>query len=151
MFWSCSIKLKALKLFIIIVFSLFLIFCTQKPKNGPSILVGFSERVAALITTTIISNLRYNPPKQKLLEEKFPYLEKQTSFNRLIEELKKVDRLKDLAYIIEADIMFELQRSENQSRRENLNSPEVQKEILDATLIGIKKGLSQLKEEKDGK
>lgn len=128
-----------------------LISCSHKQKNDLKILADFSERVEALITTTIRSNIRDYPLKQKLLVEKLSFLENQTTFIGLIDELKKVDQLKDLAYIIEADIFFELQRQENWHRRENFNSPEVQKELLNATLTGIKQTLSQLRGEKNGK
>lgn len=146
-----SIKSKALKLFILLMILLSLVYCIHKPSNSPKILVDFSERVAALITTTIRSNLRNNFHKQNLLLERLSSLEKKTTFNRFIDELKLIDKLKDLAYLIEADIMFELQRPENWYRMEKFNSPEVQKEILNATLIGVKQGLSQLKGERDGK
>lgn len=146
-----STKSNILKLFILLMILSILISCSHKQKNAPKILIDFSERVEALITTTIRSNIRDYPLKQKLLVEKLSFLENQTTFIGLIDELKKVDQLKDLAYIIEADIFFELQRQENWHRRENFNSPEVQKELLNATLTGIKQSLSQLRGEKNGK
>lgn len=146
-----STKSNNLKLFILLMILSILISCSHKQKNDLKILADFSERVEALITTTIRSNIRDYPLKQKLLVEKLSFLENQTTFIGLIDELKKVDQLKDLAYIIEADIFFELQRQENWHRRENFNSPEVQKELLNATLTGIKQTLSQLRGEKNGK
>jgi len=140
-----------LKLVILSAFFLLFNFCSQRTDYSPKILIGFSERLTALVTTTVRSNLRENFTKQNLLREKLPFLEKKTTFSELMEELKITEHLKDIAYLIEADLMFELQKPENWNWRENYNSLEVQKEIFNATMAGIKQALSQLKGERDGK
>ncbi len=125
--------------------------CIHQQNNGPKILTGFSERLTALVTTTTRSNLRDDPLNQKFLTEKLPSLEKKTSLNQLMEELKMADPLKALAYLIEADVMFELEKPENKKQREHLNSYEVQNEIVSSIIAGIRRALSQLKEVKNGK
>lgn len=137
----------------LIFFSLFLMLysCSHRPSKAPAILIGFYERITALVTTTTRSSLRDNPSKQKILVEKIPSLEKKTTFIELMEELKSQNSLKDLAYLIEADLMFELQRSEHIEERENFNSPIVQKKIVNAILSGIRQAMAQLMGERNGK
>lgn len=135
------------------ILTIFLIFlsCNHLQNNGPKILTGFSERLTALVTTSVRSNLREDLTAQKLLNDRLPSLEKKKTLNQIMDELKAVDPLKGLAYIVEADIMFELEKTENRKQRENFNSPEVQQEIVSATIAGIKRALSQLRERKDEK
>lgn len=125
--------------------------CGHSPEIGPEPLTGFFERVTALVTTTVRGQLRDNPPKQQLLIAQLPSFEKMAAMNQLIDELKGIDPLKNLAYLIEADIMFELQKPEHHYERSNLNSPEVQRQLVSAILAGMKKAIGQLKGGKDGK
>lgn len=137
---------------IVFLLSILLILtaCEHSPDISPGPLAGFPERVTALITTTVRGQLRDNPPKQKLLVAQLPSFEKMATMNQLMEELKGIDPLKNLAYLIEADIMFELQKPEHHYKRSNFNSPEVQRQLVSAILAGMKKAISQLKGGKDG-
>ena len=137
---------------IVFLLSIFLILtaCEHSPDISPGPLAGFSERVTALITTTVRGQLRDNPPKQKLLVAQLPSFEKMATMNQLMEELKGIDPLKNLAYLIETDIMFELQKPEHHYERSNFNSPEVQRQLVSAILAGMKKAIGQLKGGKDG-
>jgi hypothetical protein len=125
--------------------------CEHTPDVGPEPLGGFNEKVAALVTTTVRGHLRENLPKQKLLESQLPSLEKTLTMNQLTEELKGIDPLKDLAYFIETDIMFELQKPEHQRERISFNNPEIQRQLVSAILAGMKRALDQLKGGKGGK
>jgi hypothetical protein len=138
---------------IVFLLSILLILtaCEHSPDISPGPLAGFSERVTALITTTVRGQLRDNPPKQKLFVAQLPSFEKMATMNQLMEELKGIDPLKNLAYLIEADIMFELQKPEHHYERSNFNSPEVQRQLVSAILTGMKRGLDQLKRGKDGR
>src|SRR4030042_935182 len=137
---------------IVFLLSILLILaaCETSPDISPGPLAGFSERVTALVTTTVRGQLRDNPPKQKLLVAQLPSFEKMATMNQLMEELKRIDPLKNLAYLIEADIMFELQKPEHHYERINFNSPEVQRQLVSAILTGMKKAIGQLQGEKDG-
>ncbi|MBM4277033.1 MAG: hypothetical protein FJ130_04000 [Deltaproteobacteria bacterium] len=130
---------------------LFLAACEHSPEIGPEPLAGFFERVTALVTTTVRGQLRDNPPKQQLLTAQFPSLEKTVTMNQLMDELKGVDSFKDLAYLIEMDILFELQKPEHQRERIGFNSPEIQRQVVSAIIAGMKKALAQIKGGKDGK
>jgi hypothetical protein len=130
---------------------LFLAACEHSPEIGPGPLAGFSEKVTALVTTTVRGQLRDNPPKQTLLAAQLPSFEKTATMNQLMDDLKGIDPLKNLAYLIEADIMFELQKPEHHYERSNFNSSEVQRQLVSAILAGMKKALAQLKGGKDGK
>jgi hypothetical protein len=130
---------------------LFLAACEHSPEIGPGPLAGFSEKVTALVTTTVRGQLRDNPPKQTLLVAQLPSFEKTATMNQLMDELKGIDPLKNIAYLIEADIMFELQKPEHHYERSNFNSSEVQRQLVSAILAGMKKALAQLKGGKDGK
>ncbi|MBS3920100.1 MAG: hypothetical protein KG012_14605 [Deltaproteobacteria bacterium] len=138
---------------IVFLLSILLILtaCEHSPEIGPEPLAGFFERVTALVTTTVRGQLRDNPPKQQLLTAQLSSLEKTATMNQLTEELKGIDSLKDLAYLIEMDIMFELQKPENQRERIGFNSPEIQRQVVSAIIAGMKKALAQLKGGKDGK
>ena len=138
-----------LKIANILLISILFFACSQ-PELGPEPLAGFFERVTALVTTTVRGQLRDNPPKQTLLAAQLPSFEKMVTMNQLMEELKGIDPLKNLAYLIEADIMFELQKPEHHYERSNFNSPEVQRQLVSAILAGMKKAIGQLKEGKDG-
>ena len=129
---------------------LFLATCEHSPEIGLGPLAGFSEKVTALVTTTVRGQLRDNPPKQQLLIAQLPSFEKMATMNQLMDELKGIDPLKNLAYLIEADIMFELQKPEHHYERSNFNSSEVQRQLVSAILAGMKKAIGQLKGEKDG-
>lgn len=139
--------LLARSLFLLIL--LLLIACAQ-PEPGPEPLKNFYERVTALVTTSIRGQLRDNLPKQKLLSAQLPSLQKKGSMGQVMEELKEIDYLKDLAYILEADIMFELQKPENHYEKNNFNSPEIQRELASGIIAGMKRALHQLKGGKDG-
>jgi len=130
---------------------LFLAACEHSPEIDPGPLAGFSEKVTALVTTTVRGQLRDNPPKQTLLAAQLPSFEKTVTMNQLMDDLKGIDPLKNLAYLIEADIMFELQKPEHHYERSNFNSSEVQRQLVSAILAGMKKALAQLKGGKDGK
>ena len=130
---------------------LFLAACEHSPEIGPGPLAGFSEKVTALVTTTVRGQLRDNPPKQTFLAAQLPSFEKTATMNQLMDDLKGIDPLKNLAYLIEADIMFELQKPEHHYERSNFNSSEVQRQLVSAILAGMKKALAQLKGGKDGK
>ena len=129
---------------------LLLTACSQ-PELGPEPLAGFFERVTALVTTTVRGQLRDNPPKQQLLTAQLSPLEKTATMNQLTEELKGLNPIKDLAYLIEADIMFEIQKPEHHYERSNFNSSEIQRQVVSAIIVGMKKALAQLKGGKDGK
>jgi len=137
----------------VFLLSLFLslIACETTPDVGPEPLGGFNEKVAALVTTTVRSRLRENLPKQKLLEAQLPSLEKTLTMNQLMDELKGADPLKDLAYFIEMDVMFELEKPEHHRERISFNNPEIQRELVSAILTGMKRALDQLKGGKGGK
>jgi len=143
--------LAALRAGIILMIALFVAACEHSPEIGPEPLAGFFERVTALVTTTVRGQMRDNPPKQQLLTAQLSSLEKTATMNQLTEELKGIDSLKDLAYLIETDIMFELQKPENQRERIGFNSPEIQRQVVSAIIAGMKKALTQLKGGKDGK
>jgi len=133
----------------ILLILLLLIACSQ-PQPTPEPLKGFFEKVTAMVTSTIRGQLRDNPPKQKLLVVQLPSLEKMATMNQLVEGLKGVDPLKNLGYLIEADIMFELQKPEHQHERNNFNSPEVQRAVVSAIITGMRRAMEQLKGDKDG-
>lgn len=130
---------------------LFLAACEHSPEISPGPLAGFSEKVTALVTTTVRGQLRDNLLKQKLLVAQLPSFEKMAAMNQLMDELKGVDPFKNLAYLIEADIMFELQKPEHHYERSNFSSSEVQRQLVSAILAGMKKAIGQLQGGKDGK
>jgi hypothetical protein len=73
------------------------------------------------------------------------------AMNQLMDVLKAIDPLKNLAYLIEMDIMFELQKPEHHYERSNFSSSEVQRQLVSAILAGMKKAIGQLQGGKDGK
>jgi hypothetical protein len=125
--------------------------CEHTPEIGPEPLGGFNEKVTALVATTVRGRLRENLPKQKLLETQLPSLEKTLTMNQLMDELKGIESLKDLAYLIETDVIFELQKPEHQRERISFNNPEVQRRLVSGILTGMKRALDQLKGGKGGK
>lgn len=138
---------------IVFLLSILLILaaCEHSPEIGPEPLAGFSEKVTALVTTTVRGQLRDNSPKQKLLVAQLPSFEKMATMNQLMDDLKAIDPLKNLAYLIEADIMFELQKPEHHYERSNFSSSEVQRQLVSAILAGMKKAIGQLQGGRDGK
>lgn len=130
---------------------LFLAACEHTPDVGPEPLGGFFEKVTALATTTVRGQLRDNLSKQNLLAGQLPSLEKTLTMNQFMDELKGIDSLRDLAYFIESDVMFELQKPEHQSERTNFNNPEIQRQLVSAILAGMNRALNQLKGGKGGK
>ncbi len=138
---------------IVFLLSIILILtaCETSPEIGPQPLTGFFERVTALVTTTVRSQLRDHLPKQQLLIAQLPTLEKTSTLIQLTEVLKGIDPLKNLAYLIETDVMFELQKPEHHYERNNFDSAQVQRQVVSAVLSGMKKALAQLKGGKDGK
>ncbi len=139
-------------IFVIVFLSLaFLLLssCEHTPEIAPEPLTGFSEKVTALVTTTVRGELRDNLLKQQLLMAQLPSFVKTLTMNQLMDELKKVDPLRDLAYFIETDILFELQKPEYQRENLSFNAPEIQAEIVSAIIAGMKKALDQIKGGKD--
>jgi len=138
---------------IIFLLSILLILaaCEHSPEISPGPLAGFSEKVTALVTTTVRGQLRDNSQKQKLLIAQLPSFEKMAAMNQLMDVLKAIDPLKNLAYLIEMDIMFELQKPEHHYERSNFSSSEVQRQLVSAILAGMKKAIGQLQGGKDGK
>lgn len=130
---------------------LYLSACEHSPGIGPQPLTGFFEKVTALVTTTVRGQLRDNILKQQILTAQLPPFEKMTTMIQLTDHLKTIDPLKDLAYLMEADIMFELQKPEHHDERSHFNSPEIQRQTVSAIIAGMKKALTQLKGGKDGK
>ena len=128
-----------------------LIYCAMTSIKKPEILTDFSEKITALVTTTVRSNLKDKMVKQNILINHLPRLERLKTFNQLIEELKEIEALKDIAYLTETDIMFELQKPENINKKDQFNLQEIQQEVFSSTILGIKIGLSQLRQSKDGK
>ncbi|MBM4340072.1 MAG: hypothetical protein FJ110_11040 [Deltaproteobacteria bacterium] len=137
----------------VFLLSLFLclIACEHTPDIGPEPLGGFNEKVTALVTTTVRGQLRDNLPKQNRLVTQLPSLEKALTMNQLMDKLKGIDPLKDLAYLIETDVMFELQKPEHQRERISFNNPEIQRQLVSAIHTGMKRALDQLKGGKGGK
>jgi len=135
------------------VFCLFLFLgllaCGHSSEIRPKPLVGFFERVTALVTTTVRGQLRDNPLKQKLLLSQLPSFEKAPSMNLLMEEIKRMDPLKDLAYLIETDVLFELQKPEYYHEKIHFDSPEIQRQLVISILTGIRKALDQLEGKSD--
>jgi hypothetical protein len=130
---------------------LFNVACEHTPEVGPEPLGGFFEKVTALVTTTVRGQLRENLPKQKMLESKLPSFEKTLTMNELMDEIKGTEAIKDLAYIIETDVLFELQKPEHQRERISFNNSEIQRQLVSAILAGMKRALDQLKGGKGGK
>ncbi len=139
-----------LRVGIILIIAFFLAACETSPEISPRPLAGFFEKVTALVTTTVRGQLRDHLLKQQLLEAHLPSFERMTAMNQLTEELKTIEPLKNLAYLLEADILFELQKPEHHYERSHFNSPEVQRPLVSAIVAGMKKALAQLKGGKDG-
>lgn len=131
--------------------SFMLFSCGHSPDTPPQPLMGFFERLTALVTTTVRGEIRESPSKQQLLIALLPRLENSFTMNELTEELKGTLVLRDLAYRIEADVMFELQRPEHHHERVHFNAPEIQRQVVSALVGGMKKALDQLKGGKDGR
>lgn len=129
----------------------YLVACEHSPDIGPQPLAGFFEKVTALVTTTVRGQLRDNPLKQQLLTAQIPSFEKTITMIQLTDHLKTIDPFKNLAYLIEADVMFELQKPEHHYERSNFNNPEIQRQVVSAIIAGMKKALDQLKGGKNGK
>lgn len=134
---------------ICLFFFLWFFACEHSPEIGPKPLVGFFERVTALVTTTVRGQLRDNLLKQKLLLSQLPSFEKAPSMNHLMEEIKRIDSLKDLAYFIETDVLFELQKPEHYNEKIHFDSPEVQRQLVLSILAGMRKALNQLEGKSD--
>lgn len=133
-----------------ILFILLLLIACSQPQPTPEPLKGFFEKVTGLVTTTTRGQLRDNPPKQKLLMTQLSSLEKMATMNQLVEELKGIDPLKNLGYLIEVDVVFELQNPEHQHERNHFNSPEIQRAVVSAIITGMKRAMEQPKGGKDG-
>lgn len=125
--------------------------CAHSPETAPEPLTGFFDKVTALVTTTVRGQLRDNPSKQELLMEQLPSFEKKGTMNQIMDEMKEIPPLRDLAYFIETDIMFELRKSEHHKEKASFNAPEIQREVVSAIIAGMKTALAQLKGGKDGK
>ncbi len=133
----------------LILFFLVLIACEHIPERGPEPLEGFFEKVTTLTTTTVRNSLREDLSKQRLLEEKLPIFEKMSNLNELTSEMKKMESLKDLGYLIETDVLFELQKPEYYKERVEFNSQDIQQPLILSVVAGMKRALEQLKERKD--
>lgn len=125
--------------------------CEHSPEIGPQPLTTSSDKVTALVTTTVRGEIRGSLPKQHLLITLLPDLGKSTTMNQLSAVLKETGPLKELAYLIEADVMFELQKPEHHHERIHFNSPEVQRQVVSAIIAGMSKALDQLKGTKNGR
>ncbi|MCX8117016.1 MAG: hypothetical protein N3G78_03650 [Desulfobacterota bacterium] len=137
----------------LLLFSLLLHWgaCEHSPDLSPQPLLGFYEKVTALTTTTVRGQLRDHPPRQQLLSALLPALEQGSTMNELTEILKGTGLLRDLAYLIETDVMFELQKPEHHYERVHFNSPEIQRQIVSAILGGMKRALDQVKGGRDAR
>lgn len=124
--------------------------CSHSPEIRPGPLTGFSEKVTGLATATARSQLRDHPLKQRLLKEQLPSLEKAATLNQLTDQLKGIEPFKELAYLLETDILFELQKPEHQREKRNFHSPEIQNQVVSAVLNGIKQALVQLRGGENG-
>ncbi len=130
-----------------IILSILLLLTTACPPHqgtGPQPLKGFQEKVTALVTTSVRSHLRDDRAKQELLKAQLPSLEKKETMSQLIDELKRMDQLKELAEVISKDVTFELGKPENQEIKDKFDSPEIQREVVSAIILGTKRGLQQL-------
>jgi len=118
--------------------------CPPRQGLGPEPPKGFSEKVTALVTTSVRSHLRGESGKQELFRKQLSSLEKKETMSQLIDELKGIEQLKELAEVIFRDVMFELRKLENQEIREKFDSPEIQGEVVSAIILGMRRGLQQL-------
>ncbi len=130
----------------LLLFFLLLCFtaCEHSQEMGPRPLEGFFEKVTALVTTTVRSRLRDHLPAQKLLRSYLPSFEKAPTLNHLMEVMKGIDGLKDLAYLIESDVHFELQKPEHYYEKVHFNSQDIQRPLVGSVLAGMKRALEQL-------
>ncbi len=122
----------------------FLASCSTPRGTGTRPLKGFQENVTALVTTSVRGHLRDDTGRQELLKAQLPFLEKKATLNELVDELKKVEQLKELSEVIPKDVMFELEKPENQEIKGKLESPEIQREVVAAIILGMKRALQQL-------
>jgi len=134
----------ALKSSIIFSILLLLTSCSAHQGIAPKPLTTFSEKVTALVTTSVRSHIGGDRQKQDLLRRELPSLTKKTAMDPLIDHLKGIEPLKQLAQTIEGDVMFELRKPENQETKNNFNSPETQREVVSAILLGMTRALDQL-------
>ncbi len=144
-----SLKKRKVCFWVLLPSFLVLLACEHPPERGPEPLEGFFEKVTALVTATLRSHLRGDLSKQRLLEERIPSFEKLTHLNQLTTEMKGIESLKDLAYLIEKDVFFELQKPEHNKERDQFNSPEIQRPLILSITSGMKRALDQLRERKD--
>lgn len=130
----------------LLLLTLFLltIGCPARPGTGPEPPKGFSEKVTTLVTTSVRSHLRGDSGKQELFRKKLSSLEKKETMSQLIDELKGIEQLKELAEVISRDVMFELRKPENQEIREKFDSAGIQREVVSAIILGMRRGLQQL-------
>jgi len=144
-----ALRKRKVCLWVLLLSFLVLLACEHTPGRGPEPLEGFFEKVTALVTTTLRSHLRGDLSKQRLLEERIPSFEKMTHLNQLITKMKEIESLKELSYLIEKDVFFELQKPEHEKERGRFNSPEIQQPLILSIISGMKRALDQLRERKD--
>lgn len=130
----------------VILFYLLPVACEHTPEKAPEPLEGFFEKVTTLVSTTVRTSLRGDLSKQRLLEEKLPLFGKMPNLNEFTSEMKKIESLRDLGYLIETDILFELQKPEHYKERIKFNSQEIQHQLILSVTAGMKRALEQLKE-----
>jgi len=118
--------------------------CSTPRGTGPVPLKTFQEKVTALVTTSVRSHLRGDTEKQEFLKARLPSLEKKATMSELTDELKGVEMLKELSGVIPKDVMFELGKPENQEIKDKFDSPEIQREVVSAIVLGMKRALQQL-------
>lgn len=133
-----------IKLTILLSIFFFVPSCSTPRGTGPAPLTTFQKKVTALVTTSVRSHLREDTEEQKALKARLPSLQKKATMNELTDELNGVDELKELSGIIQKDVMFELGKPENRETKDRFNSPEVQREVVSAIILGMKRALQQL-------
>ncbi len=126
------------------VLLLFLTACLTPPPPGPQPLDTFSERITAFATTSTRGELRDQPASQARLRTALPQLREQATVEQLMARLRALEGLNELAGRIERSLEFELENPEHRQIRENYHTPEVQRRVVAAIILGMERGLEQL-------
>ena len=114
------------------------------PSDGLEPLEGVYARAAALVTTSVRGRLREQPDGHRALLARLPLLERQSSSDSLLAELRAAVVLRGLAEPIERDITFEIEKPEHEEIRANVGSAEVQRQLVVAIVAGMRRALAQL-------
>jgi hypothetical protein len=117
--------------------------------NGPQPLEGFYAKVAALVTSDVRGRLRDQPDNQDALRAMLPALAEQPTSDSLLAELRAAESVSELADPIQRDIAFEASKPEHQDINEQIESAEVQKQLVTAIVDGMRRALEQLEEDAD--